>query len=189
MKQKREKEILQVLRNSYTSVVPHQGSVEITVQTRTTGWSPSQVRSPFRLPACKRVFRDSFMVPHTTFPEWKLRSPNTQIVIHSLPVSLLGCGWAQPSVQLQLPHLPDDSRRHTHAQEKTQYSPAQDDPSTLQTQVLSSPATRTPSMPEQPHHWLNSGQPTAHDGSGRGMIPVLFRQVQLGPFLYRSMDS
>lgn len=70
------------LRNSYTSVVLHQGSLEITVQTPTTGWSPSQFRSPFRLPACKRVFRDSFMVPHTTFPEWKLRSPNTQISTH-----------------------------------------------------------------------------------------------------------
>ena len=54
------------------------------------------MRRPFRLPACKCVFRDSFMVPHTTFPEGQLRSPNTQIAIH---YSLICFGmWLGPAL-------------------------------------------------------------------------------------------
>lgn len=91
-------------------------------------------------------------------------------------------------MQLWLSHPSDDSGRHTHAQEKTQYSPGQDDPSTLQTQPFSSPATRTSSMHEQLKGCLNSGQQRANDGPRSGMIPVLFHQVQFGLFLYSSMD-
>lgn len=89
------------MRNFYLCVLLQQGSLEIKVQTCSTGWSPSQIRNPSRLPACKHVFRES----------------------------------------------------------------------TPQRQVFSSPATRTPSMSENPDHWLNSGQRRAGDDPGRGTIP------------------
>lgn len=59
------------LRNLNPSVVPHQGH-DCTDLLHRSNWSPS------RSPACKCAFSNSFMVPHTTSPEGKLRFLLTQ---------------------------------------------------------------------------------------------------------------
>lgn len=165
------------LRNLYPSVVPYQGH-NCTDLLHRSNWSPS------RSPACKCAFSNSFMVPHTTSPEGKLRFLLTQTaMLYSIIYFGIWLGPA-PCAGSAIPTLWAQWETHTEAWEKkmnihqcrmTQHP--------LNTGVL------TFCYKDTWDAWTAwSWAAFRTPAPGRAMMPVLFHLVLLGPLLYRSTE-
>lgn len=86
--------------------------------------APQVTLEPMQVTCLQVCLQQQLYGAHTTLPEGRLRLPLTHTA-STIPSSILECGWAQHSVQLQLSHPSEDTGKHTYENE---CSSVQNDP-------------------------------------------------------------